>query len=280
MMTSSRQLKDRIRNLSKQKSADAQILMRIYMMERFLERLSLSEYKDRFILKGGTLVAALVGVEARSTMDLDASVKGADIDVEEVEKIVSSIIEVPVDDGVTFSIKQISGIMDEAEYPGVRVSMDTMLDGVRTPLKIDISTGDIITPHEVRYDYKMMFEDRTIEVWTYNLETVLAEKLETILSRNILNTRMRDFYDIYILLQAYKDNISSEDLHNAFTATARKRGTLDRIKDRADLLDDIEGSPDLKSLWKSYQKHYSYASDVSWATVMGAVRELYDMEKA
>ncbi len=277
MITSSRQLKDRIRNLSKQKSADAQILMRIYMIERFLERLSLSEYRDKFILKGGTLVAALVGVEARSTMDLDASIKGADISAGKVEKIISAIIAVPVDDGVTFSIKQISGIMDEAEYSGVRVSMESMFDGVKIPLKMDISTGDIITPREVRYEYKMMLEDRTIEVMTYNLETVLAEKLETILSRNILNTRMRDFYDIYILLQVYKDNISTDNLHDAFTATAKKRGTIGWIKDRIDLLDIIEGNLELQELWKSYQKHYSYASDVSWVTVIDAVRALYNM---
>ena len=192
MITTARQLKDLIRNLSKKKSADAQILMRNYMMERFLERIALSDYKDRFILKGGMLVAAMVSLDARSTMDLDATIKGANVSVEDVENIISSILSVSLKDGVEFRVKRISEIMEEAEYPGVRVSLETTFDGVRTPLKIDISTGDVITPCEVRYSFKLMLEERSIELWAYNLETVLAEKLETVISRNVTNTRMHN----------------------------------------------------------------------------------------
>lgn len=239
MITTARQLKDLIRNLSKKKSADAQILIRNYMMERFLERIALSDYKDRFILKGGMLVAAMVGLDARSTMDLDATVKGANVSVEDVENIISSILSVPLEDGVEFRVKRISEIMEEAEYPGVRVSLETTFDGVRTPLKIDISTEDVITPREVRYSFKLMLEERSIEVWAYNLETVLAEKLETVISRNVTNTRMRDFYDIHILQQIYGE------------------------------------SPVMEKLWQSYQKNYSYATDLSWHTVMDSVRTLY-----
>lgn len=198
MIKTSRQLKDLIRNLSKEKSADAQILLRNYMMERFLERISLSEYKDKFILKGGMLVAAMVGLDARSTMDIDATVKGANVSVEDVENIIDAIVRVQIEDGVTFRVKTIQEIMDEAEYPGVRVSLETLFDGVTTPLKIDISTGDAITPREIKYRFKRMLEDRVIEVWAYNLETVLAEKIETIITRDVTNTRMRDFYDIHI----------------------------------------------------------------------------------
>ncbi len=223
MITTSRQLKDLIRNLSRKKSADAQILMRNYMMERFLERISLSDYKDRFILKGGMLVAAMVGLDARSTMDLDATVKGTNVNVKDVGNMISSILSVPVEDGVTFRVKKISEIMEEAEYPGVRVSMETTFDGVRTPLKVDISTGDVITPREVRYSFKLMLEERSIEVWAYNLETVLAEKLETVISRNITNTRMRDFYDIHILKQLYGETLSTSMLWDALAATAKKR---------------------------------------------------------
>ena len=165
MIKTARQLKDLIRNLSREKSADAQLLMRNYMMERFLERISLSEYRDKFILKGGMLVAAMVGLDARSTMDLDATVKGANVNVEEIENLISAIVSVPIDDGVKFQLKSISEIMDEAEYPGIRVSMTTTFDGVVTPLKIDISTGDAITPREVRYSFKLMLEDRSIDIW-------------------------------------------------------------------------------------------------------------------
>lgn len=275
MITTARQLKDLIRNLSKKKSADAQILMRNYMMERFLERISLSDYKDRFILKGGMLVAAMVGLDTRSTMDLDATVKGANVSVEDVENIISSILSVPMEDGVEFQVKRISEIMEEAEYPGVRVSMETTFDGVRTPLKIDISTGDVITPREVRYSFKLMLEDRSIEVWAYNLETVLAEKLETVISRNVTNTRMRDFYDIHILNQLHGESLSASVLRDALTATATKRGTLEQMKDAAAVFDEVEESLVMAKLWQSYQKNYSYAADLSWHTVMDSVRALY-----
>lgn len=275
MITTARQLKNLIRNLSKKKSADAQILMRNYMIERFLERISLSDYKDRFILKGGMLVAAMVGLDARSTMDLDATVKGANVSVEDVENIISSILSVPMEDGVEFQVKRILEIMEEAEYPGVRVSMETTFDGVRTPLKIDISTGDVITPREVRYSFKLMLEDRSIEVWAYNLETVLAEKLETVISRNVTNTRMRDFYDIHILQQLHGESLSASVLRDALAATAAKRGTLEQMKDAAAVFDEVEESPVMAKLWQSYQKNYSYAADLSWHTVMDSVRVLY-----
>lgn len=264
MITTARQLKDLVRNLSKKKSADAQILMRNYMMERFLERISLSEYKNQFILKGGMLVAAMVGLDARATMDL-ATIKGTNVSVEDVEMIISKIISIPLNDGVLFRIKRISEIMEEADYPGVRVSMETKFDGVITPLKIDISTGDIITPREIKYNFNLMLENRTIEVWAYNLETVLAEKLETVISRNVTNTRMRDFYDIYILQKLHGKQLKKQVLWNALVATARKRGTLEQINsgDRREIFDEIEISSVMENLWKIYQKNYSYAADIS-----------------
>lgn len=277
MITTARQLKDLIRNLSKKKSADAQTLMRNYMMERFLERISLSEYRDQFILKGGMLVAALVGLDARSTMDLDATIKGINVSLTDVETIISRIISIPIDDGVSFRIKRISEIMEEADYPGIRVSMETKFDGVITPLKIDISTGDVITPREIRYSFNLMLDNRTIKVWAYNLETVFAEKLETVISRNIANTRMRDFYDIYILQKLYGEQLSKDVLWDALVATAKKRGTLEQIEaeDIDDVFDEIQSSSVMENLWKAYQRNYSYADDLSWHTVMDAVRVLY-----
>ena len=277
MITTARQLKDLIRNMSKKKSADAQILMRNYMMERFLERISLSEYKNQFILKGGMLVAAMVGLDARATMDLDATIKGTNVCVEDVVMIISKIISIRLNDGVLFRIKRISEIMEEADYPGVRVSMETKFDGVITPLKIDISTGDIITPREIKYNFNLMLENRTIEVWAYNLETVLAEKLETVISRNVTNTRMRDFYDIYILQKLHGKQLKKQVLWNALVATARKRGTLEQINsgDRREIFDEIEISSVMENLWKTYQKNYSYAADISWHTIMKSICTLY-----
>ena len=279
MITTARQLKDLIRNLSKKKSADAQILMRNYMMERFLERISLSEYKNQFILKGGMLVAAMVGLDARATMDLDATIKGTNVSVEDVEMIISQIISIPLDDGVSFRIKRISEIMEEADYPGVRVSMETKFDGVITPLKIDISTGDVITPREIKYKFNLMLENRTIEVWAYNLETVLAEKLETVISRNVTNTRMRDFYDIYILQKLYGEQLSKDVLRDALVATAKKRETLEQIEteDIDEVFDEIQSSSVMENLWKAYQRNYSYSADIPWHTIMKSIRTLYEI---
>ena len=275
MIKTARQLKDLIRNLSREKSADAQLLMRNYMMERFLERISLSEYRDKFILKGGMLVAAMVGLDARSTMDLDATVKGANVNVEEIENLISAIVSVPIDDGVKFQLKSISEIMDEAEYPGIRVSMTTTFDGVVTPLKIDISTGDAITPREVRYSFKLMLEDRSIDIWAYNLETVLAEKLETIITRTTTNTRMRDFYDIYILDQLHGNTLNRQTLYDALLATAKKRGTERHLAEAMDVLNEVESSPVMQKLWESYRRKFSYAADPEWNIIMRAVRSLY-----
>ena len=277
MIKTARQLKDLIRNLSREKSADAQLLMRNYMMERFLERISLSEYRDKFILKGGMLVAAMVGLDARSTMDLDATVKGANVNVEDIENLISAIVSVPIDDGVKFQLKSISEIMDEAEYPGIRVSMTTTFDGVVTPLKIDISTGDAITPREVRYSFKLMLENRSIDIWAYNLETVLAEKLETVVSRATTNTRMRDFYDLHILCQLHGQSIVPADLRAALIATAKKRGTEKYLADAPAAFDEVEADPNMEKLWRAYQKKFFYAADLSWHTVMESIRSLYEL---
>ncbi|MFR4137434.1 MAG: nucleotidyl transferase AbiEii/AbiGii toxin family protein, partial [Anaerobutyricum hallii] len=212
-------------------------------------------------------------------MDLDATIKGTNVSVEDVEMIISQIISIPLDDGVSFRIKRISEIMEEADYPGVRVSMETKFDGVITPLKIDISTGDIITPREIKYNFNLMLENRTIEVWAYNLETVLAEKLETVISRNVTNTRMRDFYDIYILQKLYGEQLSKDVLRDALVATAKKRETLEQIEteDIDEVFDEIQSSSVMENLWKAYQRNYSYSADIPWHTIMKSIRTLYEI---
>lgn len=275
MIKTARQLKNQIHKLSKEHSVDVQLLMRSYMMERFLERVSLSPYRDNFILKGGMLVISMVGLGARTTMDLDATIKGASVSEKDVKMMVEEIITIPVDDGVTFEINKVSAIMEEAEYPGVRLSMTTFFDGVRTHLKIDISTGDVITPKEVQYNYKLMLEDRTIDVLAYNIETVLAEKLEAIITMHISNSRMRDFYDVAILQKLHGDKINLQVLRNALVATAHKRGTEDSLIDVDKGFDEIENSQAMQDLWSAYQKKFSYASGLSWDSVMRAVRKLY-----
>lgn len=275
MIKTSRQLKDKIRKLAKEKSADAQILMRTYMMERLLERISISEYKKNFILKGGLLIASLVGLDFRSTMDVDTTVKGFDVNLTSVEQMIQNLIDVPLEDGVLFQIKNIDSIMEEAEYPCIRVSMQALFDGTITPLKIDISTGDVITPDAIHYSYKLMFEDRYIQLLSYNLETVLAEKLETIMRRHLTNTRMRDFYDVYILKKLYESEISKPLLQDALDATVQIRGSTELLKHAEPSLKEIENSDDMRKLWLSYQSHYEYAQNISWDAVMEAVKATY-----
>lgn len=275
MIKTSRQLKDKIRNLAKEKSADAQILMRTYMMERFLERVSLSEYKNNFVLKGGVLIASLVGLDVRSTMDIDTTLKGVDVNLTKVEQMIEHLIALPLEDGVVFQIKSLDTIMDEAEYPGIRISMQALFDETRTPLKVDLSTGDAITPGAIQYFYPLMFEDRSIPLLSYNLETLLAEKLETIIRRHVTNTRMRDFYDVYILSKLYQSKISKQVLQDALKATAQARESVDILDHGPLALNEIENSNILKKYWHSYQSHYKYAQKISWEDVMGAVKELF-----
>lgn len=270
------QIKGRIKSVAKQNNADARTLMRIYMMERFLERLAQSEYRDNFIIKGGILVTAMIGVAHRSTMDIDTSMKNLNLSAEDALRVVNRVKDIDLDDGVSFDVKDVSNIMDEMEYPGIRVTMNANVGRLITPLKIDISTGDVITPRAIEFNYDLLLEDRSISLWSYNLETILAEKLQTVLARGILNTRMRDFYDIRMLLDTYEDKVNKAVLKDAFTATCKKRGT-DHLQEQAEeIIKIIEADEQLQVLWRAYQKKYSYAAEIDYASVISGVRKLMD----
>jgi len=279
MIHTSRQLKAIVRNISKGNSAKAQIIIRNYVMERFLERLSLSQYRNNLILKGGTLVAAMVGLDNRSTMDVDATLKNLELNEELAKKMVEEITAIHIDDGMIFEIKSVAPIMDETDYPGIRLTLDTTLENMRTPLKIDFSTGDVITPREVAYSFRLLFEERTISILAYNLETVLAEKIETLLARGTVNTRMRDFYDIYILTTTQAQNIDNDTLKAAFINTSKKRGSLALLSDVDIILNEITESTVLIDLWQSYQRKFDYATGILWEDVMQSVRLLIDTVK-
>lgn len=270
------QIKGRIKSVAKQNNADARTLMRIYMMERFLERLAQSEYRDNFIIKGGILVTAMIGVAHRSTMDIDTSMKNLNLSAEDALRVVNQVKDIDLDDGVSFEVKDVSNIMDEMEYPGIRVTMNANVGRLITPLKIDISTGDVITPRASEFNYDLLLEDRSISLWSYNLETILAEKLQTVLARGILNTRMRDFYDIRMLLDTYEDKVNKAVLKDAFAATCKKRGT-DHLQEQAEeIIKIIEADEQLQVLWRAYQKKYSYAAEIDYASVISGVRKLMD----
>ena len=216
------QIKGRIKNVAKQNGSDLITLLRIYMMERFLERITYSKYKDDFIVKGGILVTSMIGVSMRSTMDIDTTIRNFDLTKEETTRIINEIKDISLDDHIEFILNDVSDIMDNMEYPGIRIHMDAKLENLIVPIKIDISTGDVITPREIRYEYSLLLENKSIQLWSYNLETILAEKIQTILSRGLLNTRMRDFYDVTTLFDRYNDSINYNDLSLAFDKTCTK----------------------------------------------------------
>ena len=243
------------------------------MFERFFERLSLSEFKDKFVLKGGVLVAAIVGMDARSTMDLDATVRGIPLTEENILKTISAICTIPVNDWVNLNIKTVSPIRADDVYGGYRVKIDAIYDTIEVPFSVDISTNDVITPQPVKHTFQGILDDnKQIELWVYNIETIMAEKIETVLRRNVLNTRPRDLYDIYIL--STTQNFNSEVLKQAISATAEHRGTTEQISNIDKLLEIISNSIDLRKMWEKYRKEFNYASDISYDEVIGALRNV------
>lgn len=272
-MRTSTQLKALIRNLSKESNVEAEILLRNFMMERFLERIAVSSYKHNFILKGGMLIAAMVGIDARTTMDMDATIKGHTLSKTEITAIIEDILKIQIEDGAVFSFQGIEELREEADYPGYRVSIGAVFDKTRQMLKIDITTGDSVTPREVEYVFKLMFEDRTISIMAYNLETVLAEKFETIMTRGVTNTRMRDFYDVYVL--THTQPFDATIFKTAVDKTAEKRDTTEQMSAGImNTIDFIMTNETMVDLWQKYQKKYFYAADITWAMVINAVKAL------
>jgi predicted nucleotidyltransferase component of viral defense system len=211
----------------------------------------------------------------RATVDMDATIKSYPVTLDSIQDILDSILSVPIDDGVDMKLINIKEIRAEDEYAGFRLSMEALMDGARIPLKVDITTGDEITPKEVVYKFDLLLEDRSIEILAYNIETVIAEKFETVIARGIANTRMRDFYDIYILLKVQGHNIDKDILSKATIATAEKRGSKSILLDGELVLKEVFESEILGNEWIRYQKQYSYSADISWGEVKEAVLEIW-----
>ena len=269
--TSATQLKDWIKNKSKQTGTPTNVLLQTYMMERLLERVSLSPYRDNLIIKGGFLIAAMVGIDRRSTMDMDATVKGMPVSYDGIKNILNEIISIDADDGVAFEIQDIKNIHDVSEYDDFRISLRASFFTVRVNIKVDITTGDAIIPREIEYQYKLLFEDRTIPVLAYNIHTILAEKIETILSRNVTNTRGRDFYDAYILLSMNRNTISRDELLHAIRVKAEERGSVTAVENHAKHLHDISNSPEIAKIWAGYGRNYSYAKGIALPDVLALI---------
>lgn len=273
-INSPKQLKDWINNMAKKNNLVANTVLQNYMMERFLERVSVSQYKDNFILKGGFLIADMVGIDMRSTLDMDTTIKGIPIDRDSIEKILDEILAIDVKDNVTFTIKRIKNIHDVSDYDDFRISMQAQFFTMRVDMQIDITTGDVIIPREVIYSFKLMFEDRYIEVKAYNVNTILAEKIETVLARNVSNTRARDFYDIYILLTTRSADINKDELRQAIIKKSEERNSTVYIENYQKYLTDVIESQDVQKIWDSYKNKYPYAKDILFTDIIKCIEEV------
>ena len=273
MIQTATQLKAKIRNLSGGDNDRARVLIRNYIMERFLERVALSQYRNNFILKGGMLVAAIVGLDNRATMDLDTTLKNLPLTPDAIRSALEQVCAIFFDDGVVFEIGSITPIREDDIYGGYRVMLNAKFDTLLTPLSIDVSTGDAITPHAVQYNFSEIFDDeKSYELWAYNIETVMAEKVETILRRGVFNTRPRDFYDAYILTTTQK--FDKAVFTEALSATANHRGTAGLIADVPEILRNIEESPELRAMWEKYRKQFAYAADIKYDQIMDILKAL------
>ena len=271
MIKSATALKANVKNIANNNSKMAQAYIRLFFMERFLERVSKSRYKEQFILKGGMLVSSMIGMSLRTTMDIDTSIEALPLSMDKMQEIIDEIINISIEDNVTFEIVSIETIMDEFDYTGIRIHMLGHLDKINQPIKIDISTDDVITPKAVEYSYPLMFEKREIALFTYNAETLLAEKMQTILSRGITNTRMRDFYDLYELIQII--DFSWDVYKNAFDKTCEKRKTIYEKEEAIRIMKEVASDSDMENRWGQFRKKNDFVGDIMYKQLMDALME-------
>ena len=265
-------LKAKASNLAKQTNIPNKYIIQNFMFEALLKRISNSNYKDKFIIKGGLLLSSIFGVNLRSTMDLDTTIKGLPLNKSTITKVITEIINIDLKDNITFEIENIKDIREEDLYSGYNVNLKADFDGLKTNLMIDITTGDIITYKEVEFKYNTLFDNETINIMTYNYETIIAEKFESIISRNIDNTRMKDYYDLYMFVNLKWNDINKETLRKAIINTSKNRETLSYIENANEYINLIEDDSKLKSLWNNYQKNYEYAKDISFEDTIKSIK--------
>lgn len=272
MIKSATGLKAKVRNISKGDSKTAQAIIRIFFMERLLERISLSKYKDQFVLKGGMLVSSLIGIDLRTTMDIDTTVKAVPLSEEELKRILLEICEIQLEDNISFQIVNMETIMDDFDYPGIRIHLEAFLEKLKQPIKIDVSTDDTITPGAIEYKYPLLFEEREICLNTYNIETLLAEKSQTIISRGLANTRMRDFYDLYEIAQ--KLEFSRNMYRQAFAATCKKRETTFSKEKEETELKNLSESKEIEKMWEQFKLKNCFVENIQYCDAIKIISDL------
>lgn len=268
-------LKAIINNIAKENKVSAQSVLQTYMLERLLERISISKYKDNFILKGGMLISAMLGIDSRTTMDIDTTIKGFKLTEENITNIINEICNIKIDDEVTFEVLKIELIREDDDYGGYRITFKAnYMESMPVIMKIDITTGDKITYKEIKYSFDLMLEDRKIQIWSYNLETIIAEKFESIIKRGILGTRIRDYYDVYMLLNTQTKNINFNTLKDAIYSTAEYRNTINIIKDWSKIIEQLDNSDIMKKQWERYKKDNFYAKEIKYEDLIESLKQV------
>ena len=273
----SMQLKALIKKKAVEKKISPQLVMQNYMLERLLERISLSKYSHNFILKGGYLISSIVGLETRTTMDLDTTIKGFTLTHESVGNIFKDICDVEVDDNIQFEIINTSDICEGDRYPGIRAALKATYVPISVPLNVDITTGDVITPREIEYSFQSLFDAHKIHILAYSIETVLAEKIETVLSREVANTRLRDFYDIYVLYRLHDSDFDINMLKLALIKTMKKRESVHLLENYSVIMKNIHKDEKLQNLWIKYQQKFNYANDISFDNICNTIQYILEM---
>ena len=268
--------KAKIKQVAKEKGITTQQVPQNYLIEAFLTKLSQSQYRENFIVKGGYLISGMIGLDLRATMDLDATIKGFELTPENLSRIAKEIVKLPTDESFKFEFQGIEEIRETDDYPGYRLKLLATFEQMNENVTVDVTTGDVITPKEISFNFKKMFDDDTIHLLSYPLETILAEKIETILSRGIAITRPRDFYDVYILSRLKNEQINYEILKHAVENTKKKRRSVFEIAEYKQIFDELKESEFQRQLWEKYQKQYNYAKGTSHDNLIIACRELLD----
>ncbi len=274
MIKNAKSLKDKARNVANENAISIQQVLQNYMFERVLERLSKSEYKENFIIKGGLLLSSIMGINLRTTMDMDTNITGINLDKEELSKILNEVLNMDIGDNVSFKIEKIEDIKQEEYYGGYQFKIIATYENIKVQFHMDVSTGDVITPRAIEYKYKKLFDDSYIDILSYNQETIIAEKLQAILERKTQNSRMKDYYDLYFFVNYRWDTIDKEILAEAIIRTFSTRNSITELKDITTTIKNLENNQFLNTLWIDYAKKHVYSKDIKFKDTIGAIETI------
>ena len=276
-MVNNSDFKEKIKNIENEYNLTHYEVLQRFMFERILERISISKYKNNFILKGGLLLSAMFGIDNRTTKDMDTTITGIDVSKEKVMKILNEILSIDINDSVKFDLINITDIRQEDEYGGNKYHIVGKFGNLKVNLEIDISTGDKVTPRQLKFKYPLTFEDRSILINSYNMETILSENIETVLRRGRFNSRMKDFYDIYYFLKYLKNDMDMNILKMAIKNTFDSRDSLSYFKDYKEIMNSIRYSELMIKQWKIYSNKYNYANNISFNDILDMLEKFLNI---